>query len=153
MSERCQERSFKEVESELACRALSPVSASEVIDDDPLATHLAMPIAERQQCTAILASPTPPQSLAPRSWNDHDQVLVDLTLWQGGQGMRIMTVAFALGTALCNLRTFSVAADAREPRVRLIVRVPVESPTGILTLFHDIVIALRTTGSIHAAGP
>ena len=26
----------------------------------PLATHLAMPIAERQQCTAILGSPTPP---------------------------------------------------------------------------------------------
>jgi hypothetical protein len=39
-----------------------------------------MPIAERQQRTAILASPTPAQSLAPRSWNDHDQVLVDLTL-------------------------------------------------------------------------
>ena len=38
--------------------------------------------------------------------------------------MRIMTVAFALGTAL----VFSVAADAREPRVRLIVRVPVERP-------------------------
>jgi hypothetical protein len=51
--------------------------------------------------------------------------------------MRIMTVAFALGTALvlCNLRTFSVAAHARdakvvrEPRVRLIVRVPVGTPT------------------------
>src|SRR5260370_1852251 len=50
--------------------------------------------------------------------------------------MRIMTVAFALGTALvlCNLGTFSVAAHARdakvvrEPRVRLIVRVPVERP-------------------------
>ena len=75
--------------------------------------------------------------------------------------MRIMTVAFALGTALvlCNLGTFSVAAHARdanavrEPRVRLIVRVPVEGLTGILILFHDIVIALRTTGSIHAAGP
>ena len=47
--------------------------------------------------------------------------------------MRIMTVAFALGTALvlCNLGTFSAAAHAREakvvrePRVRLIVRVPV----------------------------
>jgi hypothetical protein len=39
-----------------------------------------MPIAERQQCTAILASPTPPKGLAPRSWNDHDQVLVDLNL-------------------------------------------------------------------------
>ena len=45
--------------------------------------------------------------------------------------MRIMT-AFALGTALvlCNLGTFSAAAHARkakvvrEPRVRLIVRVP-----------------------------
>ena len=50
--------------------------------------------------------------------------------------MRIMTVAFALGTALvlCSLGTFSVAAYARdakvdrEPRVRLIVRVPVERP-------------------------
>jgi hypothetical protein len=50
--------------------------------------------------------------------------------------MRIMTVAFALGTALvlCNLGTFSVAAHAqdakvvREPRERLIVRVPVERP-------------------------
>ena len=103
----------------------------------PLATHLAMPIAERQQCTAILASPTPALSLAPRSWNDHDQVLVDLTLWQGGQGMRIMTVAFALGTALvlCNLGTFSVAAHAqkanvvREPRERPIIRVPVVRTT------------------------
>ena len=44
--------------------------------------------------------------------------------------MRIMTVAFALGTALvlCNLGTFSAAAHARkakvvrEPRVRLVVR-------------------------------
>jgi hypothetical protein len=51
--------------------------------------------------------------------------------------MRIMTVAFALGTAvvLCNLGTFSTAAHARkakvvhEPRVRLIVRVPVVRPT------------------------
>jgi hypothetical protein len=50
--------------------------------------------------------------------------------------MRIMTVAFALGMALvlCNLGTFSAAAHAREaqvvrePRVRLIVRVPVERP-------------------------
>ena len=50
--------------------------------------------------------------------------------------MRIMT-AFALGTALvlCNLGTFNAAAHAREakvvrePRVRLIVRVPVVSPT------------------------
>src|SRR3954452_2577856 len=49
--------------------------------------------------------------------------------------MRIMT-AFALVTALvlCNLGTFSAAAHAREakvvrePRVRLIVRVPVERP-------------------------
>src|SRR3984893_462075 len=57
-------------------------------------------------------------------------------VWQGGQGMRIMTVAFALGTALvlCNLGTFSVAARARdakvvrEPRTRLIVRVPVQRP-------------------------
>jgi hypothetical protein len=51
--------------------------------------------------------------------------------------MRIMTVAFALGTALvlCNLGTFNAAAHARdakvvrEPRVRLIVRVPVVRPT------------------------
>jgi hypothetical protein len=50
--------------------------------------------------------------------------------------MRIMT-AFALGTALvlCNLGTFNAAAHAREakvvrePRVRLIVRVPVVTPT------------------------
>jgi len=50
--------------------------------------------------------------------------------------MRIMTVTFALGTALvlCNLGTFSSAAHAqetkvvREPRVRLIVRVPVPTP-------------------------
>jgi hypothetical protein len=51
--------------------------------------------------------------------------------------MRIMTVAFALGTALVlsNLGTFNAAAHAREakvvrePRVRLIVRVPVVRPT------------------------
>jgi hypothetical protein len=51
--------------------------------------------------------------------------------------MRIMTVAFALGTALvlCNLGAFNAAAHAREakvvrePRVRLIVRVPVVRPT------------------------
>jgi hypothetical protein len=51
--------------------------------------------------------------------------------------MRIMTVALALGTVLvlCNLGTFSAAAHARkakvvrEPRVRLIVRVPVVRPT------------------------
>jgi hypothetical protein len=49
--------------------------------------------------------------------------------------MRIMTVAIALGTALvlCNLGTFGSAAHAREakvrePRVRLIVRVPVPTP-------------------------
>jgi hypothetical protein len=51
--------------------------------------------------------------------------------------MRIMTVAFALGTALvlCNLGTSTTAAHARkakvvrEPRVRLIVRVPVVRTT------------------------
>jgi hypothetical protein len=52
--------------------------------------------------------------------------------------MRIMTVAFALGTALvlCNLGTFSVAVHARDakvvreqpPRERLIVTVPVVRP-------------------------
>jgi hypothetical protein len=51
--------------------------------------------------------------------------------------MRIMTVVFALGTALvlCNLGTSTTAAQARkakvvrEPRVRLIVRVPVVRTT------------------------
>ena len=51
--------------------------------------------------------------------------------------MRIMTVAFAVGTALvlCNLGTPATAAQARkakvvrEPRVRLIVRVPVVRTT------------------------
>jgi hypothetical protein len=51
--------------------------------------------------------------------------------------MRIMTVTFALGTALvlCNLGTFSVAAHAqgskvvREPRERPIIRVPVIKTT------------------------
>ena len=51
--------------------------------------------------------------------------------------MRTMTVAFALGTAfvLCNLGTFSGAAQAREarvvrePRQRLYVGVPVVRPT------------------------
>jgi hypothetical protein len=58
-------------------------------------------------------------------------------VWQGGQGMRIMTVAFALGTALvlCNLETFSDAAHAqeakvvREPRERPIIRVPIVRTT------------------------
>jgi hypothetical protein len=50
--------------------------------------------------------------------------------------MKTMTVAFALGTALvlCNPGMFGAAAHAREakvvrqPRERLIVRVPVERP-------------------------
>lgn len=50
--------------------------------------------------------------------------------------MRIMNVAFALGTALvlCNLGTFGAAVQARtakvvrEPRERLIVTVPVVRP-------------------------
>jgi hypothetical protein len=50
--------------------------------------------------------------------------------------MRITTVALALGAALvlCNLGTFDAAVHAREakvvrePRERLIVRVPVERP-------------------------
>jgi hypothetical protein len=58
-------------------------------------------------------------------------------VWQGGQGMRIMTVAFALGTALvlCNLEIFSVAAHAqqakvvRQPRESPIIRVPVVKTT------------------------
>ena len=51
--------------------------------------------------------------------------------------MRIMTVAFALATALvlCNLGTFSVAAHAqnakvvRQPRERPLIRVPVITTT------------------------
>jgi hypothetical protein len=51
--------------------------------------------------------------------------------------MRIMTVAFALGTALvlCSLGTFTAAAHprkaklVREPRERLIVRAPVVRTT------------------------
>src|SRR4030088_3587390 len=58
-------------------------------------------------------------------------------VWQGGQGMRIMTVAFAVGTALvlCNLGTFSVAAHeqkakvVREPRERPLIRGPVVRTT------------------------
>src|SRR6267142_117206 len=56
-------------------------------------------------------------------------------VWQGGQGMRIMTVAFALGTALvlCNLGTFSVAAHAQKAKLvrepREIIRVPVVRTT------------------------
>jgi len=49
--------------------------------------------------------------------------------------MRILTVAFALGTALlCNVGTFATAAQARtaklfrEPRTRLVVTVPVVRP-------------------------
>ena len=55
---------------------------------------------------------------------------------EGVQGMRMMTVAFALGAALvlCELGTFGIPAEARqakvvrEPRERLIVTVPVERP-------------------------
>ncbi len=74
--------------------------------------------------------------------------------------MRIMTAAFALGTALvlCSLGTSSGVAQARTakvvrepPRERLIVTVPVVRPYWDFILFHDIVIALRTTGSIHTA--
>jgi hypothetical protein len=48
--------------------------------------------------------------------------------------MRIMTVALGTALVLCNLGTFSAAADAREAKVvrereRLIVRVPVVRPT------------------------
>ena len=64
-------------------------------------------------------------------------VLVNLPLWQGGRRMKIVTVAFALGTALvlCNLGTLSSVAQARtakvvrEPRERVIVRVPVVRAT------------------------
>ena len=73
--------------------------------------------------------------------------------------MRTMTVAFTLGTALalCNLGTFSVAAQkakvVREPRPIITVPAVRTTPYRDYLLFHDIVIALRTTGSIHAAGP
>ena len=46
--------------------------------------------------------------------------------------MRIMTVAFAVGTALlCNLPTFNVAAQAQngEQRERPLIRVPIVKPT------------------------
>jgi hypothetical protein len=45
--------------------------------------------------------------------------------------MKIMTVAFAVGTALvlCNLGTFTAAAQTRKPQERLVVRVPVVRPT------------------------
>jgi len=45
--------------------------------------------------------------------------------------MRIMTVAFALGTALvlCNLGTFSIVAHAQQPRERPLTRVPVFQTT------------------------
>ena len=48
--------------------------------------------------------------------------------------MRIMTVALGTALVLCNLGTFSAAAHARkakvvrEPRERVIVRVPVATP-------------------------
>ena len=74
--------------------------------------------------------------------------------------MRIMTLALGTALVLCDLGTFSAAAHAqaqvvREPRERPTIRVPVlgQLLTGIIILFHDIVIALRTTGSIHTARP
>src|SRR5258708_2910788 len=50
--------------------------------------------------------------------------------WQGGRGMRIMTVALGTALVLCNLGTFSAAAHAqaqvvREPRERPMIKVPV----------------------------
>src|SRR6202045_3677420 len=76
-------------------------------------------------------------STAARSRTSPDVRVGSSCAWQGGRDMRTMTVAFALGTALvlCNLGTFNAAAHAREakvvrePRVRLIVRVPVVTPT------------------------
>jgi hypothetical protein len=46
------------------------------------------------------------------------------------QGMKIMTVVFALGTALvlCDLVPFAAAHARQANRERLIVRVPVERP-------------------------
>jgi hypothetical protein len=97
-----------------------------------------MPITEgaSNQRTAILASP--PVALKPAQLDlNKPPELVNLPLWQGGRGMRIMTAAFALGTALvlCNLGTFSGVAQARTakvvrepPRERLIVTVPVVRP-------------------------
>jgi len=76
--------------------------------------------------------------------------------------MRIMTVAFALERHWCCVTLRPLLPQPmrerpksfREPRVRLIVRVARSRPTPWdYILFHDIVIDLRTTGSIHAAGP
>jgi hypothetical protein len=71
---------------------------------------------------------------ASKSGNSKNQSHVHC--WQGDQGMKTLTVAFALGTALvlCDLGASISAAQARrakiirEPQERLIVRVPVERP-------------------------
>ena len=77
--------------------------------------------------------------------------------------MRIMTIAFVLGTALvlCNLGTFSAAAHAeeakvvRQPRTRVIISVPAvrTTPYWDYYIVPRYRIALKTTGSIHAAAP
>jgi hypothetical protein len=75
--------------------------------------------------------------------------------------MRIMTVTLGTALVLCNLGTLGAAAHAqaqvvREPRERPIIRVPVVRTTPYWDyniVFHDIVIDLRTTGSIHTARP
>src|ERR1700722_5500521 len=86
--------------------------------------------------SVILASPSVALKPAQLDLNKPPE-LVNFSLWQGGRGMRIMTAAFALGTALvlCNLGTFSGVAQARTakvvrepPRERLIVTVPVVRP-------------------------
>ena len=74
--------------------------------------------------------------------------------------MRIPTVAFTLGTtlALCSPGTFITAACAKpkvhhEPR-RVFIVTPVNpAPYWDFISFHDIVIAPRMIGSIHAADP
>ena len=63
--------------------------------------------------------------------------------------MRIMTVALGTALVLCNLGTFSVAGRGRPSGCPCIG----QFLTGITILFHDIVIALRTTGSILTARP
>src|SRR5258707_7888216 len=83
MSVLCQERSFKEVESELACRALSPVSASEVIDEGPTRNA---PSDADCRAPAMHRNPRvahPALKFSPAQLERSCQVLVDLTLWQG----------------------------------------------------------------------
>src|SRR5204862_6701803 len=67
---------------------------------------------------------------------DRPPKLVKWPVWQGGRGMRIVTAALALGTALvlCSLGTFTGVAQARtakvvrEPPLQRLVVTPVVRP-------------------------